>query len=77
MASKDDFLLLYPYCPTKEKNLTRQSVQLRKITLTFLVSPMVLGVTVVIYFLVKTIKLIHNIYSHDKGGLKYPKDDIN
>ena len=40
---------------------------------------MVLEVTVVIalYFLVKTIKLTHDIYSHDKGGLKYPKNYIN
>ena len=40
---------------------------------------MVLEVTVVIalYFSVKTIKLTHNIYSHDKGGLKYHKNDTN
>ena len=37
---------------------------------------MVLGVTVVIYLLVKTIKLIH-IYSRDDGVLKYPQNDIN
>ena len=37
---------------------------------------MVLEVVVVIalYFLVK---LTHDIYSHDKGGLKYPKYDVN
>lgn len=29
------------------------------------------------YFLIKTIKLVHNVYSHDKGGLKYPQNDIN
>ena len=60
----------------RQKTVTRQSVKLRKMTLKFLVSPMVLGVTVVINFLVKTIKLIHDIYSNDKGGLKYPKNDI-
>jgi len=40
---------------------------------------MVWEVTVVIalYFLVKTIKLNHNIYTHDKGGLKCHKNYTN
>ena len=40
----------------RQNTLTRQSVNLRKITFKVpgLVSPMVLGATVVIYFLIKT-----------------------
>ena len=39
----------------------------------------VLEVTAVraLYFFAKTIKLTNDIHSHDKGGLKYPKNDIN